>query len=611
MHVFFRCRPFFRHVLAVTILTASIIGSADAGFNPFKAIGDVVSGVWDAGKSVVREVGSFLGAGPGGFIGAATAPMIGQAEAAGHRIVDDADKRFAERLKDVDHIAGKQIGNLDARLEARITQADDAAKARIAQVDEAMKQRIIQIDGVLGSAIADVDQVLETRIDQLDEVAGKRLGNLDVIATKASFTFEAAVTRLIGIACLMVFIAAVVWRAYTEMLKSPADLNAKWYVQLSTMIRRSWKRVVAQTLIAGCALGGLYLLFVSLPGSSIDRTQALAKMHESSLERSLVALDLRQARFHAAQLQIIDPISTKYRALALKTELLRDVFTRPTLLQSLSGLNDVVRQIEQIEVLLPTVASDPDVETIKAIVHWRMGPTKAHEYLAAQLCTEALGHSKNGKFVLKNEYTFAMRGLAIDCLRNYLSQPIAAGVFDKIKSEERRVTLAQMHELVAELDSGVTAENSLKQFSYTPLSYVMKYNSLVRELSKRSTMKYFQLLEAQRQVHKAIAAQIEADASANADSNNTNKQTVAASAKIAKELAIEGRKNVAKELLAVWDSFEESLKTDQSIRGTSAPLAALLLNDAVHARALVYATDITDQVAPLVGELTDAQVRRR
>ena len=220
---FVRYGTLLRITFTAAIIAASIVGTADAGFNPFKAIGDVVSGVWDAGKAVVREVGSFLGAGPGGFIGAATAPMIGQAEAAGHRIVDDADKRFAERLKDVDHIAGKQIGNLDARLEARITQADDAAKARIAQVDEAMKQRIIQIDGVLGSAIADVDQVLENRIDQLDEVAGKRLGNLDVIATKASFTFEAAVTRLIGIACLMVFIAAVVWRLYTEMVRLPAD----------------------------------------------------------------------------------------------------------------------------------------------------------------------------------------------------------------------------------------------------------------------------------------------------------------------------------------------------------------------------------------------------
>ena len=375
------------------------------------------------------------------------------------------------------------------------------------------------------------------------------------------------------------------------------------------MFRGSWKRVLAQTFIAGFALGSLYLLFVSLPGSSIDRTLALAKMHESSLERSLVALDLRQARFHAAQLQIIDPISAKYRALALKAELIRDIFTRPTLLQSLSGLNDVVRQIEQIESLLPTATSDPDVETVKAIIYWRMGPTKAHEYLAAQLCTEALGNLEAGKFVPTENHQFALSGLAKDCLRNYLSQPIAVGVFGEIKPEERRVTITQMRELVTNLDSIDSKAENLSQFSYTPLTYVTKYNSLVRDLGKRSTTKYFLMLEAQRQVHKASTAQREAEATAAADLQSADKQAAASTAKNTTGIAVEGRKNLAKELLAVWDSFEESLKSDQSIRGTSAPLAALLLNDAVQARALVYATDIPDHVAPLVSELPDANTR--
>src|SRR5438445_10804568 len=88
-------------ILAFIITTQLDTSSAQA-FNPFKVIKDVAAGAWNAGKAVVREVGSFLGAGPGGFIGAATAPTINQAEAAGHRLIDDADKRFADRLKDLD-----------------------------------------------------------------------------------------------------------------------------------------------------------------------------------------------------------------------------------------------------------------------------------------------------------------------------------------------------------------------------------------------------------------------------------------------------------------------------------------------------------------------------
>ena len=556
-----------RIFVGTIIVFAAIERSKAFSFNPFKPIGDIAGKAVEAGTGAMRSVGSFLGAGPGGFIGAATAPAIDQAEGAGHKLISDADNRFANRITQLDAVGTKQIGALDLALDKRIQQADATIKQRIDQVDGVLKLRIDQVNGVLDSTIVEVDDILQKHIDDLDEIAGKRIGNLDVVATKASLTFESAATRLVGIVCLMVFCAAAIWRAYVELSNAPGvPARASWWTRLKAMEKSAGIRVLAELSVAAIGLFCLYGLFALLPGGPARRIRQLANLHSRALEDSLSVLDIRQATFHAAQLQMLDPLSNPYRGEELKTDLIRDIFSRPTTLQTLAGVNGVVLHVNQVEAMLGE-NTDPDVQVVKAIVRWRMGPTKGDEYSAAVLCADAL-RARSGK-------DFALRSFALEYLEDYLENPIS----------ERLLSDVPKHETFQQLKSTFDEEQKLldpRDARPTPLAYVFKYNKLVRNLTKVSAQAYIQMLDAHADYKLATDA-------------------------AAKTAAKDKRQVAAKNVGIAWKDFIDNIEADELVRGTSAPLAAMLLNDAVQARAFTYMNAPDDAHIPEGRLLTDTE----
>jgi hypothetical protein len=124
-------------------------------------------------------------------------------------------------------------------------------------------------------------------------------------------------------------------------------------------------------------------------------------------------LDFRQARYHAAQLRILDPGNEEYLALDNKATLLQDVLLRPVFYQTTEGLNNLNFRFKQARALL---RDDPDIDVIGAFVTWQAGDTRLHEHAAALLCAHALQQQKRN---------FVLKPMAVQFLRNYLLNPLS------------------------------------------------------------------------------------------------------------------------------------------------------------------------------------------
>ncbi len=492
-------------------------------------------------KAVGGFVGGIVGAPFGGLVGSMAQPTIDSAEAAGHRIVAQMDSVMSEKLTKLDQIADKQIGNLDLRLEKRLVQFDSSLDARIKQIDATLGARLDQVNLMMTTSIAEVDARIKERLDQLDEIAATRIGTLDVVATKAALTFEQGMIRVVGAACILVFVGAALWILYGQLTKvwvqSP---NAK----VVTVLRSRWRSILAQELGVAAVVACLFALIYILPGSARRQADAMVADQDAAYARALAAMDFQQARFHAALMQAIDSSNSGYRAKFLKAELLRDLFTRVGLLSSVGGLNTVVFRVNQIESLGD--ANDPDLKVIKAFVLWQSGMTKSAEVEAATLCASALEQARNGT-------VFPLRPLALNYVLNYGARPDPA-------AEVPRADAAEL----AEFDRQAVDTNVI-----TPLTYMFRYDGLVRRLDATVSTEYARLIDSHGEF---MAASRLADAGWKAS-------------------ALKDRTAHADQVVAAWDTFINRLKSDPILSDSPSRLAPFLLNDAMYLRALWYSQD--------------------
>ena len=104
----------------------------------------------------------------------------------------------------------------------------------------------------------------------------------------------------------------------------------------------------------------------------------LEAKYEKSFDEAMLAQDFSRARFIAAQLIAISPLNNNHRAKDLKAALLRDLFTRTSLIQTDAGLREVTLRANQILGLIdPTDAErDPDLHTLAAYIVWEVQRTR-------------------------------------------------------------------------------------------------------------------------------------------------------------------------------------------------------------------------------------------
>lgn len=533
-------------------------------WNPFKSAVKLV-------KKAGSVVGGVVGAPFGGFLDSATSPTIRNAEASAHRIVADFDERSRERIKQMDSVLKTNIKDLNASLEQRIAQADKAVKENIEKFDKVMKENVDRVSEVLAGSVADVDQMLSQRIDDLDRVTETRIGNLDVVATKATLTLEASLMRVVGIACVVVFAAFAAWRIYQEIVAAGGRSAG-----FRAIVMHSWKPLAVQLPVAIVALFVLYAVTMWFPGNAAQRSREFLATYRVALDNHIKVFDLTRARYMAAQLQAIDPTDPDTRALAIKVDLMRDVLTRPTLLKSVGGLNDV---IQRLQLASHYKADDPDVLTLQGYVSWQVGAERQDEYDAACLCARALE-------VASAQGAFALQPLARNYLEAFLQDP---------KSPAGTTTPGIPVYTIAQLQAlrNASPANAGREDSFGPLAHIIVYNELVRRLDKTVSAAYITMIEehAKFKLINDPFAKLKKEEQDSAAMKTTKDAIAAARA---------ARARAAKEVVVAWDNFKEKLQADAWLIGTSAPLASFMLNDAVYSRAKWFqindgqAVDIAD-----------------
>ncbi len=490
-------------------------------------------------------------------IEAMSAPTVDAFEQAGGRLIQQADQTFGKRLDQFSQIAAAQLQSANQ---------------------------------ILTGAISSIDADISKQLGDADELLEKRLGNIDTIAAKSAMTVEDVVARLILLGCIMIFAACAVWRLYVLGLPSwTAERDHSFFKWL----RGNWWSLTWQLGGAAVAVGLLFGVFwLTGPHGNISK---LTDQHDQAYRTALKALDFRQARYHAAQLKILDPSNESYLGYELKANLLQDVLMRPALYQTLAGLRELSFRMSQAQTYL---AEDPDIRVVGALLAWNSGGTRAHQYIAAVLCNDALTrHTHDDE--LKGD--FVLRPLAIEYLKNYLLNPIpndltklllpppttdesgsvkiAIGSHPSAQTVVKYPSTEELHatlQKAEELPKGAAANGDRLTEASGPMSHLIKFDQIVRTLYRQEIPAYIKMLEADRKFNNPAFA-----------SEKAQQATL--------------RQNAARTIASAWQMLDQILATDTDLADSSATIRSMMLNDVILTKADAYtnytADDKTNKVA--------------
>jgi hypothetical protein len=615
-------RPAGRNAGAVAVALLLLTPAADAGWNPLKALGHAA----------------------GTFVDGAITPTLENAEASGHRLIGDVDDRLGrridaagdrlddalaqadrsaearvaqvnvvarDRLTQSDSIltariaqidvAGnalvdKSLGRLDRISRERIDQAaresnklvtrlDDVTQRRLAQADAILEARITQVHEAVQASISQADEAIEQRLQQLDEMAERRIGSLDVVATKQGLSFEGTFLKGAALAAMLAFLVIAFRYILKEAPLQWRELSGQTFRKRLLIVSAYLSTGVGARLLAALAgVGVLSLLAVLLPIGPRNDALKLTSFHADGLESSLSAFDFTRVRYHAAQLSILAPEQeTRHRALLLKAELIRALFTRPSLLRRTDGLRHVMTEVARAESAFRAArkddsalpADDPDLLVLKGYILWQVAGTKEDEYEAVTFCARALEIGQQS--AVSRPATALLRPLAVNYVRSYLYRPLP---FDaELEGLDHRYDAARLWAIADA--AGETPE-------FAPLQHLLEYDRLVAELDRGSSAAYLAMLEAQAEVEAAVTRR-DAPAAATARAQ---------------------RGEQARAVIESWRAFDERLRTNPWLAGTSSMLAVFTLNDAVLSQALWFEANPDDpRRAPRITREPRPQVR--
>jgi len=491
-------------------------------------------------------------------IEAMSAPTVDAFQQAGTRLIDQADQKFAARLA--------QAGTI-------VAQAGTIATAAIQSINQTLTGTISSIDADISNQLAAADELLE-----------KRLGNIDTIAAKATLTVESVVARLIFLGCIMIFAACAVWRIYVlgyPSWSAERDHSSKGW------LKKNWWQLTWQLGGAAVALLVLCGLFwLSGPHGEISK---LVAQHDHAYRAAMRALDFRQARYHSAQLKILDAGDQSYLGYEMKANLLQDVLMRPALYQTLAGLRELSFRMSQAQSYL---GDDPDVRVVGALVAWNSGGSRAHQYVAAVLCADALSHHPRAEEI---NGAFVLRPLAIEYLKDYLLNPIPNELIKfllpvatandaavriafgppPIRVRAQYPTIEQLYETLKTAESpgkGATLNDIRVGEVGGPISHIIKFDQIARTLYKREIPTYINMVAASQKVDNA-----------NYPADQKGQLSTA-------------RQNSARDIASAWRSFDLALATDTDLADSVATIRSMMLNEAFLARADTYTNYSPDEV---------------
>jgi len=464
-----------------------------------------------------------------------------------------ADQIIDNGLDKIDAVARRRIAQASHELGARIAQVDATVQKTLAEADQVLTKGLGNVDKIVTGAIDQADSALAARIDQLDEVAGRRLGNVDVIATKQRLGLERTITRAAWLVALIVFIVVVLKALYNEYLAQEDELQ-----RAKAGTERAWRYVTVLGLpllrhaaVGAVVAGLLAILPQRLPMGAVKDQQDLVAYHTAELDRSLTALDWTRVRFHASQLEMLDPETpAHYQALQARADLLSALLGRPTSLATLAGANAILARVQAVERLEPG-RLDPDALTARAMVLWQRGTTKGDEHQAATLAARALWSAPRG---------FTLAPMAQLLVRAYLHAPDPAPDGALESTSGLAATLVGNDRVPA----GSPFEGAAALFQ------------LMEALDATSSAAFVEMVEAQRLV--------------TAPRTRHRPEALAA--------ALKARTEAAAKIVAAWTDFDRGLQATPILTDNPLVLGAFRLNDVVLSHALWFTTQPTTVAWP-------------
>jgi hypothetical protein len=586
-----------------------------AAWNPLQAIADAGRAVLSGVKAVGGAIGGVIGAPFGGLVNSLATPTIETAESSGHRLIQDVNDKLGQQIdhvdaaaKDVVSFAGDQIdkkiavridqvnGDLSARIvqvtssgDFLIGRVDEVARNRIDQafsriegteqivnadvrnrldqIDVIVERRTVQVQSAVAASIAQVDDAVAKRLEQADEIIGKRIGSVDVVITKQAINAEGSILRIGALLAAVAFVAFALWRFWREVsphVPVPKDrMESGRFEALSrvkTGLQIAWKPLAWQIGMAAVCVAVLFGLSIVVTVGPRGRAKDLVAFHEKALTAAASALDLTAVRYHAAQLQFLDSDEKQERhhhAVAIKAELMRAVFTRPTLLQSTGGVRELMARVDEVEKAMSAQSDkaadesdDPDLKTIKAHILWQVGTMRSAEREAATLCAMALKQARQNP-----QLDFQLRPLAEHYVRIVAKEHVPP-------------------EMASEL-SNALQDQKWQSSAFPQLQHLFSFDTAVQRLEQRAS--------------PAFVALIEAHAESLRSAGQERKQALAQ------------RTQRAREVVAAWQAFDETLQTDPWVATSNLVFRSFKLNDAQLSHALWYAENgSTTELPPLL-----------
>jgi hypothetical protein len=472
------------------------------------------------------------------------------------------EKRLMQVQLGVDGVLDHGLDKIDGAARARLLQLDGIAAGRIKQVQKGVAESLEQVDGILKNNIGEVgrvvtgalnqaDDVLEERLDQVDEIAGRRLGNVDVMASKQRLGLERTITRsawLIGLVVFVVMLLRALWKEYAkrdedafEALR-PGSERAKGYAELFAMplLRHAAVGAVVAALLA--------VVPERLPMAAAREQQALVDKHARELERSFAALDWTRVRFHASQLEVLQPEDVlRYRVMEAKADLLRDVLEKETSLATPAGLAMTLRKVQAIERLQPGRA-EPDATTVRAMILWQRGSTKAEEHEAASLAARALWSAPRG---------FTLAPMARLLVQAYLRAPDPAAPTADTPGLESTASLT------------AAIAMSMPPAAGSPFEGVSTLFDLMQRLEQKSSAAFVEMVAAQAEVARLAKK---------------------ARNKLGANPATAARNAAAEKIVRAWSEFDDALRETPVLVANPEVLGIFKLDDVMLTHALWFTT---------------------
>ncbi len=562
-------------------------------------------------ESAAASVGRGLARGAG-------LPTLPQAEASGHRLIGDLNDRMEQRITQIGGTLDTTVTQLDALktsglnqadgiLQARITQIggvlntsigsavgglDLVAKKRIAQLEQSGSLLIGQLNQDVTGQLDHVDQILQSRIGQLDDVVARSLADMDEILRQRIEQVDEIAERRLGNADVIVtrqgvaleksllqvgkWLGLVAFLVYA-VIRGYGDFTRYWQDHEEQGKSKRENLLLSIGKVLGWTVGRLAVAGVC----ALVLNLVIQKIPTGSEDRLVTLTHQNETDFESSR-QSLDFSRVGFYESQLQ------------LLETDAKKRDFYRrearkyELARNALLRATLTQQGIRDELNEIATFEGSDATDADLLAIK----AYLAYRQAELSDTRQDEYAAATLAVQALKatvpvanpgdtaRAVFKPLAAGVLRALLQDP--VPRSEMATHFAEFSDG------LKQFgdaTFIPLAHAAAYNQAVGTLNEKSSSGFIDMLEAHVRSKQARQALGKARVALKVSENGI--VTAGLDEKeLALATALNARFTAAGTVIDAWRAFDDALKQNPVLANSSAVYGVFSLNDAVLTQAL-------------------------